>query len=104
AICNQDIEPYASNCLYWNTYERDWFNSSKLLGHASKNGGDIYLYGNRKYFNEWYAGSLLSRKLPIRFNFYSLQLPKNIFEFKREFRVQSLQHILMFYYIITSSW
>lgn len=79
AICNQDIEPYASNYLYWNTYERDWFNSSKLLGHASKNGGDIYLYGNRKYFNEWYAWD------PYYLENYPLDLTSIVYNYQKTY-------------------
>ncbi len=41
--------------VFWNTYERDWNRSPKLLGKATACGSTIYLKGNRKYDSEWYA-------------------------------------------------
>jgi hypothetical protein len=47
--------PYGQNYVFWNTYERDWNRSKKLLGDPTANGLHIYMYGRRKYESEWYA-------------------------------------------------
>lgn len=54
-FCNNDVTPFASNYVFWNTYERDWAKSEKDLGSATKNGITIYLTGRRQYTSEWYA-------------------------------------------------
>lgn len=53
---SSNYTPYNENFIFYNTYERDWNNTDKSLGHAvSQNGGNLYLYGKRKYESEWYA-------------------------------------------------
>lgn len=47
--------PYNQNYVFWNTYERDWNRSKKLIGDPTANGTHIYMYGRRKYESEWYA-------------------------------------------------
>ncbi len=54
-FCSNDVEPFNSNYIFWNTYERDWSKSAKSLGQATRNGTTIYLNGNRRYSSEWYA-------------------------------------------------
>ena len=54
-FCNNNVTPLNSNYIFWNTYERDWAKSNKDLGQATRNGKTIYLYGRRKYSNDWYA-------------------------------------------------
>lgn len=54
-ICSSDLQPLSSNFIFWNTYERDWFNTTKTLGSATRNGTTIELTGNRKYSDEWYG-------------------------------------------------
>jgi len=41
--------------IYWNTYERDWYCSNKLLVHGIAYDTDCYLYGKRNYTNDWDA-------------------------------------------------
>jgi len=54
-FCN-NYSPYSDNFIFYNTYERDWNNTDKSLGHAvTQNGGSAYLYGKRRYSSEWYA-------------------------------------------------
>ena len=48
-------EPYTTNYVFWNTFERDWNRSFKDLGDPSANGTQIYLAGNMKYNSDWYA-------------------------------------------------
>lgn len=48
-------EPYSTNYVFWNTFERDWNRSLKDLGDPSANGLQIYLAGNMKYSGDWYA-------------------------------------------------
>ena len=43
------------NMVYWNTFERDWHSSKKILGVAIANGTGIALKGNMKYNSNWYA-------------------------------------------------
>lgn len=80
SICSQEVEPYSSNYIFWNTYERDWFNSSKSLGQGTGNGKTVYFEGNRKYSSEWYgldpAQPLVSVDLTTVFN-YSSKLYSN---------------------------
>ena len=54
-FCSNDVLPFNSNFIFWNTYERDWSKSPKNLGNASRNGKTIYLSGRRRYSNEWYG-------------------------------------------------
>lgn len=68
-FCSNEISPFNTNYVFWNTYERDWMNSSKDLGSATKNGSTIYLYGNRKYSGDWYAyDPTLLQNNPVDFN------------------------------------
>lgn len=53
-FCSDDVLPFESNFIFWNTYERDWYSSDKSLGQALRNNTTIYLSGKRKYSNEWY--------------------------------------------------
>ncbi|MFH1160084.1 MAG: hypothetical protein V1733_03955 [bacterium] len=53
-FCN-NYTPYNQNYVYWNTFERDWNRSEKLLGDAYRNGTTLHLYGQRKYYYEWYS-------------------------------------------------
>lgn len=48
-------DPLADQGIFWNTFERDWWRSPKLLGSPSLNGTKIYLYGNMHYSSDWYA-------------------------------------------------
>jgi len=50
-----DVTPHTTNYTFWNTFERDWYASAKNLGWATANGTTIYIGGNLKYSNEWYA-------------------------------------------------
>ncbi len=52
--------PHATNecVIFFNTFERDWYYSAKLLGTYSHNGNaSATLVGKRKYTNEWYLSS-----------------------------------------------
>ena len=50
-----DYTPYTDNVVYYNTWERDWYSSSKSLGSGSFGGTTVYYSGKRKYQNEWYS-------------------------------------------------
>ncbi len=41
--------------VFFNTFERDWYSSSKSLGQGGGNNGYVYLYGNMKYKSNWYS-------------------------------------------------
>ncbi len=56
-FCIENLVPFSSNFIFFNTYERDWEKSPKNLGFGSRNGGTIYLSGRMTYSNEWYAYS-----------------------------------------------
>ena len=43
---------YGQNYVFWNTYERDWNRSKKLIGEPTANGTHIYMYGRKKYESE----------------------------------------------------
>ncbi len=47
--------PYGTTYVFWNTYERDWANSQKNLGFGSAHSTTVYLSGNMRFANEWYA-------------------------------------------------
>jgi hypothetical protein len=50
--------PYNDNSVFWNTFERDWSRSQKLLGEIKEEDGylsDVYFYGNMRYESDWYA-------------------------------------------------
>ena len=55
SICVDEAEPFTSNYLYLNIFERDWYSSFKSLGAITINGETAYLGGKRKYSHEWYA-------------------------------------------------
>ena len=48
----------------YNTYERDWNNSSKGLGSSIGNGTTVTLTGRRRYSGEWYAWPNTSTNIP----------------------------------------
>ena len=50
-----EVTQYGVNMVFWNTFERDWNRTPKSLGTCTANGTTIYLSGNRKYDEEWYA-------------------------------------------------
>jgi hypothetical protein len=50
-----DVTPHENNYTFWNTFERDWYASQKSLGSGSRNGKTVYLSGNMKFNDEWYA-------------------------------------------------
>lgn len=54
-VCDNEVTPFSTNFVYWNTYERDWAKSDKTLGDATKNGSTIHLSGKRKYTGDWFA-------------------------------------------------
>lgn len=54
-LCRNSVTPFASNYVFWNTFERDWAKSSKDLGDATRNGTTINIYGNRTFSREWYT-------------------------------------------------
>jgi hypothetical protein len=54
-VCSNEVEPFNSNYLFYNTFERDWFRSEKSLGQPSANGTTVYLSGNMQYSGDWYA-------------------------------------------------
>lgn len=54
-FCSNEVSPFSTNYVFWNTFERDWFNSLKALGEGTRNGTTVYLGGNRKYTGDWYA-------------------------------------------------
>jgi len=54
-FCDNNVIPFDSNFIFWNTFERDWAKSRKPLGSATRNGNTIYLDGKRKYSGDWYA-------------------------------------------------
>lgn len=48
--------PAAGTNGIFNYYERDWEQSAKSLGYLTSNAGlNTYMYGERKYYNEWYT-------------------------------------------------
>ncbi len=56
-IANQatDLEPFSTNYLWWNLFERDWAKSTKpLLTGAKPNGKMTYLGGRRKNSSDYY--------------------------------------------------
>ncbi len=52
---NQFYDETEFEYIFWNTFERDWYNSSKSLGQATRNGTTIYLSGNRQHSSDWYG-------------------------------------------------
>ena len=35
-FCSQDVRPFDENYIFWNTFERDWAKSSKVIGKRFK--------------------------------------------------------------------
>ena len=52
-----DYSPRNDYFIFFNTYERDWYHSSKNLGGGTAYGTTVYLSGKRKYTSEYYAFS-----------------------------------------------
>lgn len=49
------VEPFGTNPIFFNTYERDWYASPKTLGMGTANNSTVIYDGNRKFLNEWFA-------------------------------------------------
>lgn len=56
-ICSNNVTPFNSNFVFWNTFEYDWDRSNKGLGVGARNGKTIYLSGKRKYAGDYYTYS-----------------------------------------------
>jgi hypothetical protein len=51
-FCSEAPIPFEQNFIFFNTYERDWWESDKSLGQATRNGTTIYLSGRRPSSSE----------------------------------------------------
>ncbi len=64
AKLTDDLVPVFYYHYAYNTYERDWNNSSKSLGSSTGNGTTVYLSGRRRYSGEWYGWPNTSTNIP----------------------------------------
>ncbi len=64
----------------FNYYEKDWEQSAKSLGFLTSNAGvNTYMFGERKYFSEWYTYDPLTHDDPYNFAFHNANwVTKNI--------------------------
>ena len=64
--------PTAGTNGIFNYYERDWEQSAKSLGFLTSNAGiNTYMFGERKYFSEWYTYGPLLHDNPYNFAFHN---------------------------------
>lgn len=64
--------PAAGTNGIFNYYERDWEQSAKSLGFLTSNAGvNTYMFGERKYFSEWYTYDPLTHDDPYNFAFHN---------------------------------
>ena len=64
--------PTAGTNGIFNYYERDWEQSAKSLGFLTSNAGiNTYMFGERKYFSEWYTYGPLLHYNPYNFAFHN---------------------------------
>jgi len=56
----------------FNYYERDWEQSAKSLGYLTSNAGvNTYMYGERKYYNEWYTADYNTNNTGYNFGLHT---------------------------------
>lgn len=91
-----DLEPFNSNALVWNTFERDYAKSPLPLGDYTANGTTVYISGRRTYANEWYThdgikyvnGNVVSKTIPpLDFNYIWAAWSKAHVNYKSDIRI-----------------
>lgn len=64
--------PAAGTNGIFNYYERDWEQATKSLGYLTSNAGvSTYMYGERKYYGEWYTYEYSTNDNPYNFAYHN---------------------------------